>query len=311
MDSSARIIRRQLDGVLLLDKPVGLSSTQAMAAAKRIFRAEKAGHTGTLDPFATGLLPVCFGEATKFSRFMLDAAKSYRATLKLGEVSSTGDTEGVISMSGKVEVDETRAAAVLSQFLGLQEQIPPMHSALKQDGVPLYKLARQGVEVNREARRITVYGIRLISLIGSEMMIDVDVSKGTYIRVLAEDIGRALGCGAHLTALRRTATGGFSVADAYGIDDLRAVSEVDADRLLLPAETLVGALSKVVLENDDAMIFCNGGWIGLPVTLAAGTEVSVWNSKQRFLGVGQFVQTGESGRLTPSRLMATGRRESP
>ncbi|MFY8064436.1 MAG: tRNA pseudouridine(55) synthase TruB, partial [Usitatibacteraceae bacterium] len=192
---------RELDGVLLLDKPAGRSSTQAMSAAKRIFRVQKAGHTGTLDPFATGLLPVCFGEATKFSRFMLDAEKSYRATLKLGEVSTTGDTEGVIQRSGPVEVDGARAAAVLEQFVGDQTQIPPMYSALKQAGVPLYELARKGIEVERAARHIHIYAIELISLSGSELVIDVDVSKGTYIRVLAEDIGKQLGCGAHLTAL--------------------------------------------------------------------------------------------------------------
>jgi tRNA pseudouridine55 synthase len=178
----APVIRRELNGVLLLDKPAGLSSTQAMAAAKRIFRAQKAGHTGTLDPFATGLLPVCFGEATKFSRFMLDAEKSYRATLKLGEVSTTGDIEGIIQPSGPVEFDSARATAVLEKLVGEQTQIPPMYSALKQAGVPLYELARKGIEVERTARHIHIYAIKLISLTDAEMVIDVDVSKGTYIQ---------------------------------------------------------------------------------------------------------------------------------
>jgi tRNA pseudouridine55 synthase len=305
MEASGRIIRRKLDGVLLLDKPAGLSSTQAMAAAKRILRAEKAGHTGTLDPFATGLLPVCFGEATKFSRFMLDAAKSYRATLKLGEISSTGDTEGSISTSGHVDVDERRAHEVLAQFVGPQTQIPPMHSALKQDGVPLYKLARQGIDVQREARNITVFGIRLESLNGDVMVIDVDVSKGTYVRVLAEDIGRALGCGAHLKALRRTGTGGFSVEAAHGLDALRALSEADAEKLLLPSESLVASLPIIRLPTLDAAIFCNGGWVDLPIPDAAGSEIAAWNEVGKILGVGQVAEQGESRRLIPSRLMST------
>jgi tRNA pseudouridine55 synthase len=307
MDSSARIIRRKLDGVLLLDKPVGLSSTQAMAAAKRIFRAEKAGHTGTLDPFATGLLPVCFGEATKYSRFMLDAAKSYRATLKLGEVSSTGDTEGIITASGIVEVDDDRVTKVLAQFLGPQVQTPPMYSALKQDGVPLYKLARQGIEVKREARDITIFGIHLVSLDAALMVVDVDVSKGTYVRVLAEDIGRALGCGAHLIGLRRTATGGFSVANAVELDRLRALSESDASQLLLPAEALVTSLPVIRLAQSDATIFCNGGWVDFATDNPSAMEAAVWDEAGRFLGVGETVQSGQTWRLTPGRLIATGK----
>jgi tRNA pseudouridine55 synthase len=297
------VIRRELNGVLLLDKPAGLSSTQAMAAAKRIFRAQKAGHTGTLDPFATGLLPVCFGEATKFSRFMLDAEKSYRATLKLGEVSTTGDTEGVIQTSGPVEVDLARAAAVLEQFVGEQTQIPPMYSALKQAGVPLYELARKGIEVERAARHIHIYAIKLISLSDSEMVIDVDVSKGTYIRVLAEDIGKRLGCGAHLTGLRRTATGGFRVADALSLDTLEAAGLESLETFLKPPSSLCTALPVITLDAADGGIFSHGGWVGLESSLKAVGEYAVFIQDQHFLGVGEVAQVEASLRLSPSRLM--------
>ena len=194
-----KIIRRTVSGVLLLDKHAGLSSNTAVGWSKRLFNAEKAGHTGTLDPFATGLLPICFGEAAKFARFMLDAEKSYRATLKLGQKSSTGDTEGEIIETRTVTVDMQKVNAILAKFIGPQTQIPPMHSALKQGGVPLYKLARQGLEVERPARDIKVISLNAVSLNGDELVIDTAVSKGTYIRVLAEDIGEALGCGAYLT----------------------------------------------------------------------------------------------------------------
>ncbi|MCA3063892.1 MAG: tRNA pseudouridine(55) synthase TruB [Rhodocyclaceae bacterium] len=294
---------RELDGVLLLDKPAGRSSTQAMSAAKRIFRVQKAGHTGTLDPFATGLLPVCFGEATKFSRFMLDAEKSYRATLKLGEVSTTGDTEGVIQRSGPVEVDGARAAAVLEQFVGEQTQIPPMYSALKQAGVPLYELARKGIEVERAARHIHIYAIELISLSGSELVIDVDVSKGTYIRVLAEDIGKQLGCGAHLTALRRTATGGFRVADAVSLDTLEAANGESLETFLRPPSSLCTALPAIILDVADEGIFSHGGWVGLERSPNTLGEHAVFNQNQRFLGVGVIEQVGNKLRLSPSRVM--------
>ncbi len=308
-EKQVRIARRKLNGVLLLDKPVGLSSTQAMAAAKRLFRAEKAGHTGTLDPFATGLLPICFGEAAKFSRFMLDAEKSYRATLKLGETSTTGDTEGVITKTGAVDAGEDRARQVLANFVGPQTQTPPMYSALKQDGVPLYKLARQGIEVEREARQITVYSATLVSLVDEVMVIDVSVSKGTYVRVLAEDIGRALGCGAHLTDLRRTVTGGFLVAQAHSIDALSTLDEPGLESLLLPPESLCEALPKMQLSAEDTGIFCHGGWIGLDVAPTAQTEHAVYGPSGAFLGVGQVSvavsAVGERWRLTPTRLMST------
>ena len=312
--AKTRIVRRRLDGVLLLDKPVGLSSTQAMVAAKRLFRAEKAGHTGTLDPFATGLLPICFGEAAKFSRFLLDAEKSYRATLKLGEVSRTGDTEGEIISRRDVAVTPATLDDVLKKFVGTQLQTPPMYSALKQNGVPLYKLARQGLEVPRAPRQITVFSLSLVSFGVADLVLDTRVSKGTYIRVLAENIGEALGCGAHLSGLRRTSTGAFDIAQAVSLDELAAMSEDARDRELLPAESLCTDLPTMVLSADDTRIFCNGGWIAAQPTDATQTTLfAVYSAANQFLGVGEVVmgeQTYGKPRLVPMRLMATGLRDT-
>ena len=234
--------RRAVDGVLLLDKPADLSSNSAVGWAKRLFSAAKAGHTGTLDPFATGLLPICLGQAAKFSRFMLDAEKGYRATLRLGERSSTGDTEGDIVETRPVAVGSEEVANVLRGFIGSATQIPPMHSALKRDGVPLYKLARQGIEVERSPRHIMVHTLSMVSLAGAELVIDTLVSKGTYIRVLAQDIGEALGCGAHLTALRRTTTGGFSIDRATTFEALDRLTLDERDARIAALEAEVGRL---------------------------------------------------------------------
>jgi tRNA pseudouridine55 synthase len=302
----AKIIRRHVDGLLLLDKPAGQSSTQAMAAAKRLFRAEKAGHTGTLDPFATGLLPIAFGEAAKFSRFMLDAEKSYRATLKLGEVSTTGDTEGEIIQRRDVAVTREHIETILTQFVGEQLQTPPMHSALKQDGVALYKLARQGITVPRTPRQITIFSLSLVSFAGDELVIDTNVSKGTYIRVLAENIGEALGVGAHLVGLRRTTTGGLSIANAFTLDALAAMSEDARDRALLPAESLCVGLTKITLTDEDARIFSNGGWLPAPSHTKIENEYATYTENHRFLGVASVAISKEQMRLIPQRLMATG-----
>jgi tRNA pseudouridine55 synthase len=311
----AKIVRRPVNGLLLLDKPVGLSSTQAMAAAKRLFRAEKAGHTGTLDPFATGLLPIAFGEAAKFSRFLLDADKTYRATLKLGATSSTGDTEGVITMTGKATVSTVAIEQVLSTFIGAQTQQPPMYSALKHDGVALYKLARQGIEVAREARAITVLALTLVAHEGDVLTIDTTVSKGTYIRVLSEDIGRALGTGAYLTALRRTASSGFTIHETHTIERLATLDEAARDALLLPPQALCQDLPQVMLTTEDARIFSNGGW--LPASVVSDAEaaentadnfVAVYaagtTNQQQFLGVGSISANARGARLVPERVMS-------
>jgi tRNA pseudouridine55 synthase len=299
--SPARQQRRALTGVLLLDKPVGLSSTSALGRARWLYQAEKAGHTGTLDPFATGLLPLCFGEATKFSRFMLDAEKSYRATLKLGSRTPSGDTETAPFEARPVSVDTALVESVLKGFLGPQTQIPPMHSALKQDGVPLYKLARKGLEVERAARYINVLSLDLISLDGDCLIIDCRVSKGTYIRVLAEDIGEALGCGAHLTGLRRTATGGYSIGDAVTLDELEAMSLAERDQRLKTCESLCDALSTITLNATSSLAFGHGQLV--KIALSVPGEYQIRSDAGRFLGIAQ-VEVARPDTLKAVRLMA-------
>ncbi len=304
---SARQIRRAITGVLLLDKPAGISSTNALGRAKWLFQAEKGGHTGTLDPFATGLLPLCFGEATKFSRFMLDADKTYVATLKLGSRTQTGDTESEPFEDRAIEVDVTKIHQVLSKFVGPQNQIPPMHSALKRDGVALYKLARQGIEVEREARVITIFTINFLSFDGTFLVIETKVSKGTYIRVLAEDIGEALGCGAHLTGLRRTATAGYSVNDAATLEALENLKLEQRDQMLKPADSLCLALPQIILDKNEELIFCNGGWLSVPDRDAPNAnEYAIYSEGGRFLGVAEITLTHPEPRLISMRLMATG-----
>ena len=303
--NSLKFPRRAISGVLLLDKHAGLSSNTAVGWCKRLFNAEKAGHTGTLDPFATGLLPICFGEATKFSRFMLDATKGYRATLKLGQKSSTGDTEGEIIQRREVSVDIAAVATVLASFEGVQTQIPPMHSALKKDGVPLYKLARQGMEIEREPRPVHVYRLAAISLQGDELIIDALVSKGTYIRVLAEDIGEALGCGAYLTALRRTLTGGFRVEQAMTLENLDGKILEERDAVLLPADSLAMALPTVALTAAEAKALQNGQTPCIRALLADGVEYRAYTQSGAFLGVATASGAdGQCAILTALRLMA-------
>jgi tRNA pseudouridine55 synthase len=297
--------RRAISGVLLLDKHVGLSSNTAVGWSKRLFNAEKAGHTGTLDPFATGLLPICFGEAAKYARFMLDAEKSYRATLKLGQKSSTGDTEGEIIKRRAVVVDMQKVNAVLTRFLGAQTQIPPMHSALKQGGVPLYKLARQGLEVERVAREINVVSLRAVSLNGDELVIDTVVSKGTYIRVLGEDIGEALGCGAYLTGLRRTATGGFALARAVTLEALDAMTIEARDAMLLPADSLAMALPEIHLDAVIATALQHGQNPRVPEMLVENAMYRAYDGARRFLGVATASNCdGAGATLTALRLMS-------
>ena len=296
-------VRRRLTGVLLLDKPVGLSSTAALGRAKWLFQAEKAGHTGTLDPFATGLLPLCFGEATKFSRFMLDAEKSYHATLHLGSRTLTGDTESEPIEHCEVNVSVADIQSILSRFHGPQTQIPPMYSALKRDGVPLYKLARQGIEIERDARHVHIYELKMVSFDGDRLEIETKVSKGTYIRVLAENIGKALGCGAHLTALRRTATGGYSITDAVSLTTLENSSIAERDLLLLPVDSLATALPNIVLMAAPSLAFEHGRMV--EITKQSGGEYRVYGADGRFLGIGK-VGDDESAAISlkPLRLMA-------
>jgi tRNA pseudouridine55 synthase len=298
--------RRAVNGVLLLDKHADISSNSAVGWAKRLFSAQKAGHTGTLDPFATGLLPICFGEAAKFARFMLAAEKGYRATLRLGERSSTGDTEGEITERRTVDVDWDRVGAVLQTFVGAQSQIPPMHSALKRDGVPLYKLARQGLEIERAPRDIFVYSLNAAALNGVELVIDTLVSKGTYIRVLAQDIGDALGCGAHLTALRRTTTGGFDIAHAVTFEQLDGLPLSERDAVLLPPDALAMELPAVYLPAPAIASLCNGQTPQLDLDLADQAELRIYLESGDFIGIARATKLlAGRCRLTAVRLMST------
>jgi tRNA pseudouridine55 synthase len=293
-----RIVRRAIDGVLLLDKPLGWSSNHAVQAIKRAYRAEKAGHTGTLDPLATGLLPICLGEATKFSAGLLDADKEYVADVRLGITTRTGDAEGEILQSLPVDADDSAIAAALARFRGEIDQVPPMHSALKRDGKPLYEYARQGVEVARAPRRVTIHALDLLARTGERMQVRVLCSKGTYVRVLAEDIGRALGCGAHLTALRRTRVGPLTVADAVDPAAMEALDEPARDRLLAPADALVGSLPEVGLEPGQEQAILHGQ--AVPVASGPAGLCRIYDAAGAFLGLGE---KGRDGRLHPRRLM--------
>ncbi len=253
-----RVQRRPVHGVLLLDKPLGLSSNQALQKAKWLLRAEKAGHTGTLDPLATGVLPLCFGAATKFSQIHLEADKTYEATARLGLKTSTGDAEGEVIADRTVQVTQDDLARVEALFTGPIRQVPPMHSALKKDGKALYEYAREGIEVERAARDVVIHSLSVRAIDAENIRIVAMVSKGTYIRTLGEDIGEALGCGAHLTSLRRVATGGFGEAQCVTLDALEAMSEDERLARLLPAESLVAGHSHVTLGTEDAARFLSG-----------------------------------------------------
>jgi tRNA pseudouridine55 synthase len=293
--------RGRPDGLLLLDKPAGFSSTQALARAKRWLAALKAGHTGTLDPFATGLLPLAFGEATKFSRFLVDATKSYRATLALGETSTTGDTEGEVRPGTPFAGTADEVDHVLQGFLGVSQQLPPMHSAVHHQGRRLYELAREGTEVERTRRRIEILDLRRIALDAARLEIDVTCSKGTYVRTLAEDIGRALGCGAYLIGLRRTAVGPFQLGSATTLEALEAAGVEGARRLLHPVVVLVAGVPAFRADADAALRFTQGQVVHCEDALA-GDERAVYDPAGRFLGIGR---AGAPGRLSPERLMAT------
>lgn len=292
-------MRRRLDGVLLLDKPAGLSSNAALQIVRRRMGAAKAGHGGTLDPLATGLLPVLFGEATKFSGLMLEAAKTYRTRIALGVRTDTGDAEGRVIATRSVNVDADSLQRVLASFRGEIEQVPPMHSALKQDGKPLYLLAREGREVPRKPRRVTIESLQLCGRSGDELDLEVSCSKGTYIRTLAEDIGERLGCGAHVVALRRTATGGFDVRDAWSLDALQALPDADLERCLLPVDCLVRGMHSLTLGEAAARRFRQGQRV--PCSAIAAGAHRIYGSDGAFLGIGEPV---EAGLIQPLRVIA-------
>jgi len=253
--------RDLVDGVLLLDKPVGLSSNDALIKAKRVMNAKKAGHTGTLDPFATGLLPLCFGEATKFSQDLLEADKTYEATVHLGIMTNTGDTEGEAIETLPVDVTPAQIEAALARFRGPILQVPPMYSALKRDGKALYEYAREGITLEREARPVTIHGLELIAYEAPMLKIRVTCSKGTYVRVLGEDIGAALGCGAHLNALRRIQVGALTLEGMITLEALQAHAEPLT--LLAPVDALLSTFPSVELTAELAKRFLNGQRLAL------------------------------------------------
>jgi tRNA pseudouridine55 synthase len=285
--------------VLLLDKPLGLSSNNALQKCKWLLRAEKAGHTGTLDPLATGVLPLCFGAATKFSQLHLDADKTYEALARLGARTTTGDAEGeVIEQRPVPELSAQRLAQVQALFTGPIAQVPPMHSALKRDGKALYEYAREGVEVERVARDVTIHELQL-SLEAPELLrIVARVSKGTYIRTLGEDIGAALGCGAHLVKLRRIATGPFEVAQCVTLAELEALPANERESRLLPVESLLPGHQRVTLGPEDAGRFLSGlrrrgAWANDPFVVVSGPD-------GRLLGTAHI----QAGELIPTRLLS-------
>lgn len=298
MNAPRRAPRRRLDGVLFLDKPLGLSSNQALQTARRLYNAEKAGHTGTLDPLATGLLPLCFGEATKFSSALLDADKCYVATVQLGVTTDTADAEGVVTSRRIVNATREEAEQVLASFVGEIEQLPPMHSALKRDGKPLYEYARKGIVLERSPRRVRIYRMQLLDWMDDCFIFEVACSKGTYVRTLAADLGELLGCGGHLAALRRTAIGPFGLAQAHPLSLLEELDMPGRDGLLLPVDTLLGNLVVATLDAIDALRMRQGQavrWSG-----EAGTRVRVYDADQRFIGICQLT---EDGWLRPQRLI--------
>ncbi len=250
--------------MLLLDKPLGLSSNAVLQQAKRIYRAQKAGHTGTLDPLATGLLPLCFGQATKFAHILLDADKTYAATIRFGETTSTGDAEGSVLERRRVEFTEQDLAAALRRFVGRIEQVPPRYAALKYRGRNYYEYAREGVEIPRPARSVVVHALAIDAWDAPDARVTLRCAKGTYVRALAEDLGRDLGCGAHLAALRRVHSGGFDIAGAVGLDALATMTEAARDRRLLPTDVLVAALPRLDLSHAEAARFVQGREIDRP-----------------------------------------------
>ncbi|MFV5212745.1 tRNA pseudouridine(55) synthase TruB [Azonexus caeni] len=297
MEPRVRKTWKQVDGVLLLDKAQGMTSNDALQKARRLFSAAKGGHTGTLDPLATGLLPLCFGEATKFSADLLDADKTYEAELLLGVSTDSGDAEGVVTATAEVNLTPADIARVLPQFTGDILQVPPMHSALKRDGRPLYELARQGITVDREARPVTIHAIDLLEFAGSRLRLSVSCSKGTYIRVLAQDIGAALGCGAHLTALRRTRVGDLVLDGAMTLAQIDSIEEGARVACLRPVDALLQSLPRIDLSGEAEQRFSHGNPVDLPEGLSGKIRVYAGD---RLIGVGE---PGPGQRLWPKRLV--------
>jgi tRNA pseudouridine55 synthase len=299
-ETAPAIAAAPVDGVILLDKPHGMTSNGALQAVRRLFGRVKAGHTGTLDPLATGLLPLCLGEATKYAGGLLEADKTYEATIQLGVATTTGDAEGEAVFRGEIAGCPERVPAMLAEFTGEIDQLPPMFSALKHQGRPLYSYARVGQEVERPTRRVTVRRLELLSPIGLEFKVRVQCSKGTYIRTLAQDIGARLGCGAHLTALRRTAIGRLDIAEAVTLDCLESLPDSERLARLRPVDLLVSDLQSIVLDRSRAEAILQGRPVDVVDSLSPGA-VRIYAADGAFLGLGMG---GEGGRVAPKRMRA-------
>ena len=285
--------------MLLLDKPIGYSSNQALQKIKLVYQAAKAGHTGTLDPLATGLLPLCFGEATKFAHFLTDADKVYIATLKFGITTNTGDAEGEVLSVKDVNFSKMQLEQVCNQFVGVISQIPPMYSALKHEGKAMYEYARAGVEIERAARTITIHNIEINAFDQDIATITVKCSKGTYIRTLAEDIGAQLGCGAHLIGLRRTATANYQINQAITLEQFEAMSPAQRALLLLPADSAVQHLPAITLDADSTFYLQQGQAIWQSGSVPQGLT-RLYNEQHEFLGLGELQS---DGKIAPKRLI--------
>ncbi len=297
--SKMRRNKREINGILLLDKPAGYTSNQALQAVKHLLQARKAGHTGSLDPLATGLLPLCFGEATKISQFLLEADKRYWVAIRLGQSTATYDAEGEVLVTRPVQLTQAAIETALSQFQGEIQQIPPMYSAIKQAGQPLYKLARAGIEVDRPSRRVTIQALRLLRWQDAHLELEVSCSKGTYIRSLAHDLGEVLGCGGHVTALRRLATGGFSLEQAITLETFQNLPDDARLARLLPLDQALTHLPAVNLSLNAAYYLCQGQVVTAPHGLSMGL-VRLYEAGGRFLGLGEV--QGD-GRVAPKRLL--------
>lgn len=297
---------RAVNGILLLDKAIGITSNTALQKVKRLYQAAKAGHTGSLDPLASGLLPLCLGEATKLSSFLLDADKVYEGVCKLGIKTSTADAEGeVIATRPVPSLSETQLRATLDKFVGDIEQIPPMHSAIKMQGQPLYKLAHQGIEVERQPRQVTVYSLELTRFEADEFAFVLHCSKGTYVRTLVEDIGELLGCGAHLSALRRTGVGPFEIGHAVSLETLEQILADEGlaglDQQLIPMDQALETWPAVHLSENSAYYVRQGQPVQVAKAPTSGW-VRLFGQNDHFLGVGQIL---EDGRVAPKRLVNT------
>jgi tRNA pseudouridine55 synthase len=295
--------KRALNGVLLLDKDSGMSSNSALQRARFLYGAAKAGHTGVLDPLATGLLPVCFGEATKFAQYLLDADKAYIATLQLGVATSTGDTEGEVVATADTSITLAQIQAAITAFSGEISQTPPMYSAIKHQGKPLYEYARAGITIERKSRQVTIYQIDILEFAFPRLVISVRCSKGTYIRTLAEDMARHMGTVAHLTALRRTATAGFVIEDTYSLAAISSTDEVTRDNWLLPCDVLVQHFTAVTLTDKDILQLQHGIAVHSEQNYGTMCPLRIYDANGRFIGLVQY--QAASRRLKVLRLMNT------